>query len=215
MLKALLFDLDGTLSDTDALHLPTWVDALEPYGIVVDEEFYRHRISGRLNPDVVEELLPHVSEEEGRSIADTKEADFRDRAGELRPLPGLLEFIDEGRRRRLAIALVTNAPRENVGAVLRGLELESCFDSTVLAEEVGAGKPDPRPYRAALDALGVRADEALAFEDSISGIGSAVGAGIRTVGVATTQPPEKLRAAGAFLVVEDFTDPGIRRLLEA
>ncbi len=120
MLKALLLDLDGTLADTDALHLPTWVDALEPYGIKVDEEFYKHRISGRLNPDVVEDLLPHVSEKEGRTIADTKEADFRDRAVELKPLPGLIEFLEEVRGRGLAISLVTNAPRKNVGPYCAG-----------------------------------------------------------------------------------------------
>jgi HAD superfamily hydrolase (TIGR01509 family) len=214
VLKALLLDLDGTLADTDALHLPTWVDALEPYGIKVDEEFYKHRISGRLNPDVVEDLLPHVSEKEGRTIADTKEADFRDRAVELKPLPGLIEFLEEVRGRGLAISLVTNAPRKNVGAVLRGLGLESYFDSMVLAEEVGIGKPDPEPYRTALRKLGVRAGEAIAFEDSTSGIASAVGASIRTVGIATTQPLEKLLAAGAFLVVEDFADLETRRLLE-
>ena len=212
MLRALLFDLDGTLADTDALHLPTWVDALEPYGIKVDEEFYRQKISGRLSPDVVADLLPHLSEEEGRNIADTKEADFRERSGGLRSLPGLIEFMEEGRRCGLSIALVTNAPRENVGAVLHGLELEDYFDVTVLAEDVGAGKPDPEPYRTALKELGVLADEAIAFEDSTSGIASAVGAGVRTVGIATTQPPEKLLDAGAYLVIEDFTDAKVRDL---
>lgn len=214
MLRALLFDLDGTLADTDALHMPTWVDALEPYGIKVDEEFYRQRISGRLNPDILEEFLPHLPEEEAQNIADTKEVDFRNRAAELQSLPGLLEFVEEGRRRGLSIALVTNAPRENVGAILHGLGLEAYFDVTVLAEEVGIGKPDPEPYLATLEKLGIRADEAIAFEDSTSGIASAVGASIQTVGVATTQPPEKLLDAGAYLVIEDFTDAEVRSLLD-
>lgn len=214
MLRALLFDLDGTLADTDALHMPTWIDALEPYGIKVDEEFYRQRISGRLNPDIIEEFLPHLPEEEAQNIADTKEIDFRNRAGELQSLPGLVEFVEEGRRRGLSIALVTNAPRENVGAILHGLGLEAYFDVTVLAEEVGVGKPDPEPYLATLEKLGIRADEAIAFEDSTSGIASAVGASIRTVGVATTQPPEKLLDAGAYLGIEDFTDAEVRGLLD-
>ena len=214
MLRALLFDLDGTLADTDALHMPTWVDALEPYGIKVDEEFYRQRISGRLNPDILEEFLPHLTEEEAQNIADAKEVDFRNRAGELQSLPGLIEFVEEGRRRGLSIALVTNAPSENVGAILHGLGLEAYFDVTVLAEEVGIGKPDPEPYLATLEKLGIRADEAIAFEDSTSGIASAVGASIRTVGVATTQPPEKLLDAGAYLVTEDFTDAEVRSLLD-
>jgi HAD superfamily hydrolase (TIGR01509 family) len=213
MYRALLFDLDGTLAETDSLHLPTWVDILRPYGIEADEEFYRERISGRSNSKIVEDLLPDLSAEEGRKLADAKEASFRERAVELEPLPGLLDFMQEGKSRGLSLALVTNAPEENVEAILLVLELAEFFDEVVLSDEVGAVKPDPAPYRAALDKLGVAPEEALAFEDSTSGISSAVGAGIPTVGIASTQDPEKLRQAGAFIVAKDFTDPGLRRFL--
>jgi beta-phosphoglucomutase-like phosphatase (HAD superfamily) len=65
--RALLFDLDGTLADTDSLHLPTWMDVLEPYGVRVDEKFYRDSISGRNTSEIVRSLLPDLSEEEIRS----------------------------------------------------------------------------------------------------------------------------------------------------
>jgi HAD superfamily hydrolase (TIGR01509 family) len=211
--RALLFDLDGTLAETDSLHLPTWVDALRPYGIEADEEFYKERISGRSNSKIVEDLLPDLSAEEGRKLADAKEASFRERAVELEPLPGLLDFMQEGKSRGLSLALVTNAPEENVEAILLALELAEFFDEVVLSDEVGAVKPDPAPYRAALDKLGVAPEEALAFEDSTSGITSAIGAGIPTVGIASTQDPAKLRQAGAFVVAKDFTDPELRRFL--
>ena len=93
MYRALLFDLDGTLAETDSLHLPTWVEALEPYGVDIDEEFYRERISGRSTGEIVGDLLPDLSEEEGASIGDAKEASFRERAAGLEPLPGLLDFV--------------------------------------------------------------------------------------------------------------------------
>jgi HAD superfamily hydrolase (TIGR01509 family) len=212
--RALLFDLDGTLAETDSLHLPTWVDVLRPYGIEVDEEFYRESISGRSNSKIVKDLLPDLSAEEGRKLADAKEASFRERAHELEPLPGLLDFMEEAKSRGLSLALVTNAPEENVEAILLALRLGEYFDEVVLSEEVGPVKPDPAPYRAALDKLGVAPEEALAFEDSTSGIGSAVGAGIPTVGIASTQDPEKLLQAGAFTVARDFTDPRLPELLE-
>jgi HAD superfamily hydrolase (TIGR01509 family) len=208
--KALLFDLDGTLTETDSLHLPTWVDVLSPYGVEVDEEFYRESISGRSTSKIVEDLLPDLSTEEGRKLADAKEASFRERAHELEPLPGLLAFMEEAKNRGLSLALVTNAPEENVEAILLALELGEFFDEVVLSDEVGPVKPDPAPYRAALDKLGVHPEEALAFEDSTSGIASAVGAGIPTVGIASTQKPEKLLQAGAFTVARDFTDPELR-----
>lgn len=214
MLKALLLDLDGTLADTDALHMPLWADLLGSRGIEVDEEFYKHRISGRLNPDILDEFLPHVSEEETRRMIDAKEVEFRNRTVELEPLPGLIDFLEEGRNRGLSISLVTNAPRGNAEAVVRGLGIEKYFESTVLAEEVGAGKPDPEPYRAALRELGIRPEETIAFEDSVSGIISAVAADIRTVGITTTQTREKLQAAGAFLTVADFRADEIWELLD-
>ncbi len=215
MYRALLFDLDGTLAETDSLHLPTWVDALEPYGVEVDEEFYKEKISGRSTGEIVRDLLPDLAEEEGTSIGDAKEASFRERATELEPLPGLLDFVKEGRRLGMQIALVTNAPKENVGAILPALKLQHFFETVVLADEVEAVKPDPAPYRAALERTGVPAEEALAFEDSVSGIASSVAAGIPTVGIASTQNPEKLRRAGAFMVAKDFTDPELRALIQS
>jgi HAD superfamily hydrolase (TIGR01509 family) len=208
--RALLFDLDGTLSETDSLHLPTWADVLRPHGIEVDEAFYKQNISGRSTGDIVRELLPELSEAEGRNIADAKEASFRERTGELEPLPGLLDFLEEAGERGLKTALVTNAPEENVETILLALELGEFFDEVVLSDEVGSVKPDPAPYRAALDRLGVSPEEAVAFEDSTSGISSAVGAGVPTVGIASTQDPETLRQAGAFMVAKDFTDPQLR-----
>jgi HAD superfamily hydrolase (TIGR01509 family) len=212
--RALLFDLDGTLAETDSLHLPTWVDALEPYGVEVDEAFYRDKISGRSTAEIVRELLPELTDEQGRSIGDAKEASFRERASELEPLPGLVDFVERGRKRGMRIALVTNAPEENVKMILLALKLRDFFDTVVLADEVEAVKPDPAPYRAALEKIGVPAEEALAFEDSISGISSSVAAGIPTVGIASSQEPEKLLVAGAFMTAQDFTDPQLRTLID-
>lgn len=211
--RALLFDLDGTLAETDSLHLPTWLDVLRPHGVEVDEAFYKENISGRSNGEIVKDLLPDLSTEEGRDIADAKEASFRELARELEPLPGLLDFLKGARERGLKTALVTNAPEENVEAILLALKLEEFFDEVVLSDEVGPVKPDPAPYRAALERLGVSPDEAIAFEDSTSGLSSSVGAGIPTVGIASTQEPEKLRRAGAFMAAKDFTDPELLELL--
>jgi HAD superfamily hydrolase (TIGR01509 family) len=213
--RALLFDLDGTLAETDSLHLPTWVDALEPYGVEVDEEFYRDRISGRNTVEIVRELLPDLTDEQGRSIGEAKEASFRERASELEPLPGLVDFVERGKKRGMRIALVTNAPEGNVEAILLALKLRDLFDVVVLADDVEAVKPDPAPYRAALEKTGVLAERALAFEDSVSGISSSVAAGIPTVGIASSQDPKRLLGAGAFMTAEDFTDPQLRALIDA
>lgn len=212
---ALLFDLDGTLAETIPSHMPTWAAALKPYGFEVDDEFYREKISGRSAPDVLASLLPDLSEDEIRSLAETKEAGFRERAGDVKPLPGLIDFVAVARENGLRVALVTNAPKENVIAVLRALDLERDFDEVVVADEVGAVKPDPAPYKAALDRMDLAPGEAVAFEDSVSGIASAVGAGIPTVGIGSSDSPARLRDAGVFMVVRDFTDKQLLKLLNS
>jgi HAD superfamily hydrolase (TIGR01509 family) len=188
---------------------------LEPYGVEVDEEFYRENVSGRNTSEIVRDLLPELSDEENRSIGDAKEASFRERASELEPLPGLIDFIERGKELGMKIALVTNAPGKNVEAILLALELRDSFDTVVLSDEVEAVKPDPAPYRAALNKSGVRAEEALAFEDSVSGLSSSVAAGVPTVGITSSQDSQRLLAAGAFMTAEDFTDPQLRAMIHA
>jgi HAD superfamily hydrolase (TIGR01509 family) len=215
MLKALLFDLDGTLADTNSVHRVTWAEALRPYGYDVTWDFYREHITGRVTTEIVADLLPDFSTEEGRELIESKEADFRERAGTLEPLPGLLDFVQKGREKEMKIALVTNAPKENAFTVLRVLGLDDAFEPVILADEVGSGKPDPAPYNAALQALDVSAKEAVAFEDSASGIASSVAVDIPTVGIASTQEPEELEDLGVNLVVQDFADPKLQAFLES
>lgn len=203
MLKALLFDLDGTLADTDPLHLLAWQEALAPYGLEVDPAFYRERISGRLNPEIVRDLLGLEGVGAARLIA-AKEARFRELARELKPTPGLPELLAKAKEKGLLWGVVTNAPKENALHVLKALGLRPPL--LVLAEEVGRGKPDPLPYRVALRRLGVAPEEALAFEDSPSGVKSAVGAGIPTYGLLTGHGAEALREAGARGVFRDFRE---------
>lgn len=213
MLRALLFDLDGTLAETDTLHFPVWAEILADHGIHADWEFYQERVSGRLNPDIVAEFLPHLSEPEVRGLLDYKESEFRRRTPELSPLPGLMELLKRARHGEIKLALVTNAPVENAHALTGAIGLAGTFEVEVFAGDLAAGKPDPLAYSTALERLGASAEESLAFEDSPSGIASAVGAGIITVGIASTHDPEKLRAAGASYVYPDFDSPELLALL--
>lgn len=210
MLRAILFDLDGTLANTDPIHFKTWRDLLTDYDLDIDRDFYDDHFSGRLNIDIIQDILPHLSPEEGKRLSDRKEAEFRRRAEtELIPLAGLPEFLQWTLSEHLKRAIVTNAPPTNAHFMLNMLQLKDFFSTVVIGEELAFGKPHPLPYKTGLEQLQVSPQDALVFEDSPSGIQSAVDAGIVTVGVASTHSPDDLYRAGAEKVITTFTDPAL------
>ena len=214
MLKALLFDLDGTLAETDSIHLQIWQDYLREYGLEIDRAFYQAKISGRLNPDIVAELLPQLNAETQADFIWRKEAEFRNRADALHPLAGLMELLNWAANQSLAVAVVSNAPRENAEFMLQALHLKDRFATVILGDDLPVGKPDPLPYLEALRQLKIAASEAIVFEDSPSGLRSAVAAEIYTVGIASTHDPATLYQLGASLVVSDFTDDRLAEVLQ-
>lgn len=213
-LRALIFDMDGTLIDTDNLHFSAFTELFSSLGKPLTRGEYDARIAGRPNPEIFRDYFPDETETARQGLMDRKESRFRASAERWEPLAGLNELLAWGRNRGLAIALVTSAPRDNVTHLLAAIGLTGAFDPLVYAETLPRGKPDPLPYTAALDLLGMAPHEAVVFEDSTNGVRSGVGAGVFTVGVSTTQRPALLMAAGAGLVIRDFTDSALWRLLE-
>lgn len=213
-LKALFFDLDGTISDTHAIHLANWLEVLRPYGIDVDMELYKQTLSGRASEEVIDEVLPDLSQEDREALIRREEDGYRGRMTRTGPITGLGDFLEEAHNRGLAVALVSNAPKADARNSLESLELVEAFEPMIFAEDVGAEKPDPTPYNEALNRLGISPREALAFEDSPSGVEGAVEAGIPVVGLSSTHGPDELREAGAEFIVGDFADRALYERLD-
>lgn len=205
-IKALLFDLDGTLTHTDPVHLRAIQHLLESEGRMIDETAFRTHVSGRSNSEIGERLFPHHPVEAHAGLLARKEALFREFATDLVPLAGAVELIAAAGEAGLRLALVTNAPRENVGHMLTALGVAEAFDTIVHGDEMERPKPDPLPYLTGLHRLGVGAEAALAFEDSLPGLRAAKAAGLFTIGLATSLTEAELTGAGADLVTQDYRD---------
>jgi beta-phosphoglucomutase len=208
-LIALLFDLDGTLVDTDHLHHAAFAALLGERGVELSLSEYRHGIMGQPNHAIMARYFPG-EEAEHAAIADRKEAMFRGSlATSVEPVAGIGPLLDWAENTGAGTAVVTNAPRANAEAVLAAAGLAGRLGTLVFGDECPAPKPDPAPYLEAMRRLGVAADNAVAFEDSASGIAAARGSGAHVFGLSTGLDPEALRAAGAHDAIADFTAPAL------
>ena len=203
--KALLFDIDGTLTDTDALHLEAFNEVLGPHGHVFDHARFTKELQGFSNASISERFLPDEPPERQTAIIGEKENTFRRLiAGRIQPLPGLMALLARADRANVPMVAVTNAPRLNAEMLLSGLGIVERFKVLVIGDELPHGKPHPLPYLEGLRATGGAAGSSLAFEDSRSGVQSASAAGIATVGMRTGLGHDDLVAAGAFMTAASF-----------
>jgi HAD superfamily hydrolase (TIGR01509 family) len=214
--KALLFDIDGTLTDTDALHLEAFNEVLGPHGHVFDHARFTRELQGFSTASISERFLPGESPERQAAIMGEKEHSFRRLvAGRIEPLPGLMALLARAGRANVPMVAVTNAPRLNAEMLLAGLGLVDRFKVLVIGDELAQGKPHPMPYLEGLRAVGAAAETSVAFEDSRSGVRSASSAGIATIGIRTGLGHDELIAAGAVMTARAFDDPELLKFVAA
>lgn len=208
MARAFLFDLDGTLLDTEIL----WVKATEEYvaangGRIESDEALRI-VYGRAWSDVRSELvrrLPHLNRTAAEMQADLKThlAPLRQRQ-DVRIMPSI-ELL-----RRLAarwpVAIVSGSPREDVEYGIDLMGIRPLIALSLASEDYAPGKPNPACFRAAADRLGVPPAECVVFEDSAAGVKAAKAAGMYCVALVRPDRPaqdvstadERLSDLGAF-----------------
>jgi len=213
-LSALLFDLDGTLIDTDDLHLNAYNQLLARWGKSMSLDYYKAHVMGFPDDMIFSGLFPQAPATQYPELAAQKEAMFRAQLRETVPVPGVLRTLDYAQAAGIPMAVVTNAPRENAEAMLQGLGIAERFDALVIGGELARGKPDPLPYLTALRLLDASADQALAFEDSLAGVRSAAAAGIHTFGMLSGLEETQLREAGARSIIRDFNDEALWQRLQ-
>lgn len=211
----LLFDLDGTLVDSDLLHHAAYAALLAEQRRDLRLEDYRTHIMGNANDAIMTYLFPG-EEADHIAITHRKEAMFRESLEvKVSPLVGIHALLGWAEGEGAGLAVVTNAPRLNAEAMLAASGLAARFPVLIIGEECTRQKPDPVPYRAAMAALGVTPSQSIAFEDSRAGLRAARGSGARVFGLTTGLPAAELLQAGAHAAIADYTDPALWAHLES
>jgi HAD superfamily hydrolase (TIGR01509 family) len=207
---------DGTLADTDALHLEAFNHVFGPRGHVFDRARAATELQGFSSASISARFLPHEPPERQAAIMGEKEAVFRKLvAGKIQPVPGLMALLAIADDADIPMVAVTNAPRLNAEMLLAGLGIMDRFHAVVIGDELPHAKPHPLPYLEGLRAVNAAANRSVAFEDSRSGIRSASDAGIATVGIRTSLSHADLVEAGALLTAPAYDDRDLMTWLAA
>ena len=209
---ATLFDFNGVLVDDESVHLAAFREVLRPLGVTFDDAAYAERYLGFDDAGAFRAML----EDAGRAptaldvarLVEAKKPVYMDRIGEaLVVFEGAAELVRR-RARRGVVGIVSGALRHEIEHCLGVMGVRDAIAFIVSAEDTKLCKPDPEGYVLGMAALGRArgAEGAVVVEDSIAGIEAAKRAGLRCAAVAHSYPEDRLRAAGADVVVKALVD---------
>jgi beta-phosphoglucomutase len=213
--RAVLWDLDGTLVDSEEYHWRAWRETMAAEGIALTYEQFRGTFGQRNDAILRQWLGAGVAPARMQQVAGAKEERYRAlvRAGGLGALPGAEDWVRRLHAEGWAQAVASSAPRLNIEVVLEVIGLADRFQATVSAEDVRLGKPDPQVFLLAAARVGVPPARSIVVEDAPAGIEAARRAGMRSIAVSRDGAPHP-----ADVVVRSLADlpPGaFSRLLAA
>lgn len=185
-IQAVLFDHDGTLVDSEPVHLALWQEVLAPLGVALDLATYKACHAGIPTPaNAVDMVRRFGLALAPQALAAAKhEATARWLARQPFPLmPPARAAVQRLRGAGLRLAIVTGAEAAGAQRTLRGHDLEAWFDTVVSGDDVLRSKPAPDCYRLALQRLGLPPEACIALEDTEAGVQAATGAGLRVLAI--------------------------------
>lgn len=207
-IRAVLWDVDGTLVDTAEQHFAAWQRLAESIGRTYTRADFAATFGWR-NPEIFRHLFDAtMPDDRVAELAFRKEEFYRDsvRTSGTQLLPGVARWIREFQAAGYLQALGSSAPRGNLDLLLEVTGVRSAFGAIVSGDDVIRGKPDPEVFLKAANLLGVAPQDCVVMEDAIAEVEAARAAGMRCVGVTYVghHSAEKLKAAGAALIIESF-----------
>ena len=183
--RAVLWDMDGTLIDSEEFHWISWRDTLANEGIAITREQFLSSF-GQRNDSIIPRWLGAASTRERiETIGKAKEELYRHlvRRDGISPLPGVGNWIHRLHKEGWLQAIASAAPRANIDAVLEALSATHIFQGIVSADDVHRGKPDPEVFLIAASRVGVSPDCCIVVEDAVAGVQGARSAGMKSIGV--------------------------------
>jgi HAD superfamily hydrolase (TIGR01509 family) len=183
--RAVLWDMDGTLVDSEEFHWISWRDTLASEGIAITREQFVASFGQRNDSILTRWLGAKATPGLMARISEAKEERYRElvRTKGISPEPGVTNWVRRLHEKGWLQAIASAAPRPNIEVVLDALGAAHCFQGIVSAEDVHRGKPDPEVYLLAASRVGASPDRCIVVEDAVAGVEGARNAGMRSIGV--------------------------------
>lgn len=208
-IKAIILDMDGTITDNMQFHLPVWERVvIEMGGSLQGEDLFKE-LYGK-NEDIINRIFGEnkFTLEESVYWGNYKEALYRELyKGKIVPLPGLTEFLKKAKQSGIKIALGTAGTPENIEFTLRELHIAEYFDVCIGRADVINSKPDPETFLKCAELLSVKPEECIVFEDVPKGVETALRAGMKCIVLKTTHTEYEFdKKENIIQFISDFTE---------
>ena len=215
--RALVFDMDGTMVDSMPAHARSWEVFTRRHGIRMSVEEVLQKTTGRTGVECIRILMGEdVPEERALELIAEKEAIYREFFGkEFREVAGFRDFARDVTARGLKFAVATAGDRHNIAFALEHLKLAQRPDAIVGGDEGIAGKPAPDLFLEAARRVQAAPAECIVFEDAPFGIEAARRAGMRAVAICSTHGAEELAGPHVIAQVRDYRELMNNEFLES
>ncbi len=205
--KLAIFDMDGTIADSEKIAQRVTIDFFKTKGIIISKKEQKD-VFGLNWKDLVREILKRNGMEYSQTIKDTlKERYVRTMKKEVEAIPGAHDMLIY-LKKSLPLALATNSRMREVDIICSKLDFNRFFDLKLARDHVKNAKPDPEIYLKAANNFNVKPDECIVFEDSIVGIKAAKNAGMKCIAITNTYPQKFLNTAD--LIIESYDEKSFK-----
>ncbi len=206
MIKAVIFDLDGVIADTE--HLSARADdiSLAKHGIAMTQD-EKHRAFGRRMEEIYADMLQarNIKMDIKQLVREKDEVFVRLIKGNMKPIKNSLELVGFLKKHGFKLALATSSHEEKMMPELRELGIEDLFETRVSGDDVSRGKPDPAMFLEAAKRLGVRPEDCAVIEDSAFGVQAAKNAGMYAIALRSPNSPGQ-DLSPADMMVDDLAE---------
>jgi HAD superfamily hydrolase (TIGR01509 family) len=190
--KAILFDMDGTLVNTEPLHEEAWLDTLAQFDINLSKDWF-HKYTGSTDRILIREVAKHYQIDLNfDDLLEEKRDRFLEMANTRSQTFGDVEAGLENLGKKYDLALVTSSSRIGAMRVLQATDILKYFKTTITFDDVVNHKPDPEPFTKAINFFGLKPQDCIAVEDSFAGTKAAKASGCFTIGVLNSVEANKL-----------------------